>query len=910
MIDMESLAESEFRVLGAVQAWAGGTQVRLAGPRQERILAALLVEAERVVSVSALVDVVWDGEPPATAERQVRNLATALRRTLVAAGFPEDVVTASGHGFVARPPSLDLRLFEHHVAARRYRSALELWRGPALDGITSTALRAAAAGLEERRLSVLELCLTADVDEGRHREAVAELAVSVAEHPLREGLVAAYMRALYLCGRQADALTAFHSAQTLLSEELGVDPGPALRALHQKILREEIEVGAADHSSAGLSFLPYDVPDFTGRESELIQIRAAIAAGVPVTLHGMAGVGKTSLAVHAAHRLAQDFPDGRLFLDLHGFTPGREPLSTESALEALLVQIGVTPVQIPPEVDARAALWRSRTAGRRLLVLLDNAVDDEQVLPLLPGSPGVALIATSRRQLAAIDGAASVPVEVLPDADAVALFEAVAGQSDAGVVELCGRLPLAIRIAAARLQHRPQWTAEWLARRLGVEHRRLAELRIGGRDVAAAFALSYRDLGPDRQHLFRALGQHPGDEFGRAAAAAAADLAEAAAGDLLEDLLDASLLQQGSAPDRYGFHNLLAEHARDIVEEDDADAAFDRLVAYYASGGSAEWHAAERANLVAISLAAFRRGRDEAVPRLASHAVPYLRERGYRDDFLAVTEAAVAAARRSGDERALQASLGDRMLACWDGGLLDDALEAGDEQLLLARRQGDVPAETLALARLGAILGMLGEAGPAMEHLEQALLLATETGDHAGFAVAAGNLSNQHLAAGRIEEALATAQAAQAAREAGGDEAGLVLARAQLGLVLAHRGQHREGLVQARAAVGEAESSGYLFGEAYARIDLADILLLLEQPSEAREQAERACAILRRLNNPLLAAMAANSLGAACRALGRSAAALTQHRLALETARRIGYRAEEVRALAGIEAAGIALAGR
>src|SRR6266568_2607240 len=217
LIDMESLEALEFRILGPVQAWAGGRAVRLAGPRQERILAALLVEAGRVVSVSALVEAVWDGEPPATAERQVRNLTTALRRALLAAGFPEDVVTASGPGFVLRPPWLDLQRFEQQVAAREYRSALQLWRGPALDGVFATALRATAAGLEERRLSVLELCLTADVDEGRHQEAVADLAVLVAEHPLREGLVAAYMRALYRCGRQADALNTYQSAKELLS---------------------------------------------------------------------------------------------------------------------------------------------------------------------------------------------------------------------------------------------------------------------------------------------------------------------------------------------------------------------------------------------------------------------------------------------------------------------------------------------------------------------------------------------------------------------------------------------------------------------------------------------------------------------------------------------------------------------
>jgi tetratricopeptide (TPR) repeat protein len=619
---------------------------------------------------------------------------------------------------------------------------------------------------------------------------------------------------------------------------------------------------------------------------------------------------------------AADFRDGRLFVDLHGFTPGRAPLTAESALEALLLQIGVSPSQIPDGVDRRAALWRARSAGRRLLVLLDNAFDDDQVRPLLPGSSGIALVLTSRRHLAAVDGAASVPVEVLPDADAAALFETVAGQSDAGVVELCGHLPLAIRIAAARLQQRPQWTASLLAARLGVEHRRLAELRVAGRDVAAAFALSYRELDEAQQRMFRVLGQHPGPDFGTAAAAVAAGIGEDVAERLLEDLLDAHLLRQ-QEPARYGFHDLLAEHARDIVGAAEGGSAFDRLLDYYGpgtygsgcygagsaasgSGRDAAWHARERANLVAITVAAFDRGRDDAAWRLAHHAVGFLEDRGYGDDHLTVTEIGIAAARRLGSGPALQVGLGDRMIALWEAGRLAEALVCADEQLALIRTLGDTKAEALALARLGGITGMLGETLRARGLLRQALSLAETAGDHRAAAVAWGNLSVGHVAADEIDDALSTALAAEAARKAAGDADGLILARAHLALVRARMGDVAEAVELVSAAVREAVAREYAFGEAFARIDFADILLLAGRSTEARDHAERACSILRHLNQPLLSAMAANSLGTACQALGRSAAALTQHRLAWETARRIGYRAQEVRALAGIEAASAA----
>ncbi|KDN22399.1 AfsR/SARP family transcriptional regulator [Amycolatopsis rifamycinica] len=883
----------EFRVLGPVRVLGGGRPIGPSGPRQERILAALLLDAGRVVPVSRLVDVVWDGEPPATAVRQVRNLTTALRRTLVAAGAGDNVLTAEGAGFALRPGEFDLETFEDLAARGEHRAALACWRGPALAGVDSAALRPDAERLEERRLAVLEQSLAAEVDAG-DAGTVAELTALVAAHPLREGLVGLLMRALHRAGRQADAMDVYQRAKRRLADELGITPGAPLRTTYEQLLHDE--------PAPGRCFLPYDVPDFTGRASAVAAALEALRSGRPVVVDGMAGVGKTAFAVRVAHRAAGAFPDGQLFVDLHGHTPGRDPLAPGTALAALLMQTGVPASRQPDGLDERAALWRSRVAGRRLLVVLDNARSADQVVPLLPGGPGAGVLVTGRRRLAAVDGALALSLDVLPPPEAEALFAAAAGgRPAAAVARLCGYLPLALRIAAARLQARPLWTAEDLVTRLGSERRRLGELRAGGRDVAAAFALSYRDLTPAQQRMFRVLGGHPGGDFAAAAAAALYGTDVTEAERLLEDLLDAHLLRQ-PAPDRYGFHDLIAGHARAVADPGEAAAALARLLDHYRDGEFS--FAAERANLVAVTALD---GHDEHAWRIADRAVAALREQGHRDELTALARAGVAAADRLGDPHARQLGLANLTTAHWETGRLAAAVETEARRLRLVRASGDRAAEAAALARMGAVHGMLGRYAGAVGLYRQALVLAGETGSHAVACVAWGNLSNAQEVLGRYEDALTSAARARAIREELGDARGAVLASAQLGLVLARLGRLPEARATAEKAVCAAVGLDYAFGEAWSRIDAAEVLLADGRPAEAHAHAERACAILGRLNHPLLLTMAANSLGAAAHAAGDPAAASSAHRRALTTARRIGYRAQEARALLGLGAAEAAL---
>ncbi|UJW30920.1 winged helix-turn-helix domain-containing protein [Saccharothrix sp. AJ9571] len=876
----------EFRILGPVRVRAGVRPVPPAGPRQERILAALLLAAGRVVPVDRLVDVVWDGEPPATATRQVRNVTTALRRALLDAGFADDVLTAEGPGFVLRPPAFDLHEFEAHAERGEYREALACWRGPALAGIASAALEGEVARLEERRLSTLEFCLAGELADGD--DVVAELTALVAEHPLREGFTGLLMRALHQRGRQADALRVYQATRRRLVDELGVEPGPRLRSLHEQVLREPPE------DPAGPCYLPFDLPDFTGRQHEVDRLVSLLPEGAPVVVDGMAGVGKTALAVRAAHLAAPAFGDGQLFVDLHGFTPGRAPLSPETALEALLVQLGVPANRHPDGLDRRAALWRARTAGRKLLVLLDNALNEDQVRPLLPGTGTVAVLATSRRHLTALDGAVPISVDILPPSSASALFTAVSGRQDSGVAKRCGYLPLAIRIAAARLRHRPQWTVEELAGRLGSEHDRLAELRAGSRDVAAAFTLSYEDLCPVRRRMFRLLGGHPGTVLTTGAAAAMAGLSERDADRLLEELLDAHLLTQHSRGG-YGFHDLLAEHARGLAEPDEAAVARSRLLDYYRDGGDERWYAGETRNLVAVTEHALAHERYDHAWRIAEHTTGHLQQRGRRDEFLTVARAGNTAARRLGDPDAIQRSLGYLADAYWESGELGAAMACAEERLDLAESAVDRAA---ALSRLGALHGMFSRYDKAFACYRDALPLAAA--DESLTSLILANVSHNEVMLGRSDDALASARRATEIRRRAGDERGAVLSAAQEAVVLSHLGRSGEALSLAERSVRAAVELAYPFGEAWSRIDHADVLLAAKLPAQAREQAERACEILAELNHPLLLAMAANSLGAACRATGDPEAALRHHRLARDTARRIGYLAQETRADHGI----------
>ena len=599
------------------------TEVDVGAERLRILLAALLVRANRTVSVDELAEIVWDGRPPAGSARTVRRYVQRLRH-VVGRQVAARIITRDP-GYVCRCTDTELDLLrvealcrhganamrdqEWLAASQAFTQALRLWRGAPLEDIRSQVLRdESVPRLDQLRLQILEDRIAAELNLGDAGRLAPELMRLTIEHPLRERFHAQLMLSLARAGRRAEALEVYQRVRRALVDELGVEPGTELRRVHAQVIAGDVEPTEAAPSASPASGcrrtgqpvprqLPASTWYFTGRESDLNQLTTLVegfesaqnGAGLVAisVICGMAGVGKTALAVHAAHLFAPRFSDGQLFVDLHGYTQGYAPREPADVLEVLLRALNLPPHQIPAGLDERAAVFRQRLAGTRTLILLDNAASETQVRPLLPGISGCLVIITSRRQLKGLHDVHSVTLDVLPEADAVTLLVAAAGhpRMPAGapetteIVHLCGRLPLALRMAASLLAHRPLWTAGHLAGLLRSQRRQLIAISDGERDLATVFDLSYRSLTEAQQGLFRRLGLVLGPDVDASAAAALLEADPTTASMLLEDLVDHNLLTE-HAPGRYRLHDLIREHTRTLAGsalEANRDAEFGRL---------------------------------------------------------------------------------------------------------------------------------------------------------------------------------------------------------------------------------------------------------------------------------------------------------------------------------------------
>jgi DNA-binding SARP family transcriptional activator/Tfp pilus assembly protein PilF len=927
-----------FRILGPIEVEAGGRVLPVPRRRERCLLGVLLLEANRVVSVDRLAELLWDGDPPKRVRGAVQGLVSRVRSALAMAADGDNVeLTFVGDGYrlVIDPDTVDAHQFRglreraalvedlaEQVAL--LRTALDLWRGPALvDAVSDSARERLCADLEEQRLAAAEEFASASLTLRRERELLSRLAQVVNQNLGRERLVGLHMRALYQAGRRAEALDLYARARRYLSDELGIDPDSELRELHQAILRDEVAVpqlvtpAAEDHPERGSPGrivprqLPADVRGFTGRSEELDQLDRLLHGGqastsvVVTAIGGNAGVGKTALAVHWAHRVSERFPDAQIFVDLHGFTGGVAPVKAEDALDRLLRALGVPGGQIPVELDDRAALWRSVLAGRKMLIVLDNAATEAQVAPMLPGVPGSLVLVTSRRRLVGLDPTHTVTLDTLPAADALSLFARTAGQDRltnqprglvAETIELCGHLPLAIRIAAARLRSHPVWTLGDLVERLRDEDQRLAELADGPRGVAGALDVSYGQLDAEQQRLYRLLGLHPGPDVEPYAAAALADLGHAQARRCLDRLLDAHLLQEPTAG-RLVFHDLVRAHAAHVATAAETDAsrraAMSRLLDYYRHSASLAMDVAypyERERRPHVAPTATR------VPDLSDpvHAI------GWLDTEL--PNILAAAQHAAGDAPStyvldlsgiLHRHLGTR-------GRYHDVEALHQRALVAARATGVQEGEITALIGLSYAYRAQCRYEDATVHLGQALQLARTNGHHVGEVDALTGLAWVHRRHCRYEQAADHYERALRLARTSGHQVGELDSLDGLGRVRWLQGRYQQATDYLGQALQLARANGHRVTELTALTGLARVHFLQGQYEQAIEHSLQVLQLARAIGHRAGEVDALSSLGRHYSLQGRNQQATDHLGQALELARASGNRVGELTALTGL----------
>jgi DNA-binding SARP family transcriptional activator/Tfp pilus assembly protein PilF len=899
-----------FRILGPLEVWTGQDWGGIGAPKWRALLAALLLNRGQAVSTDRLIVELWGDDPPDRAANLVSVYVLRLRRVL---GDPEGrVLTTRAPGYQLRlhPGDLDAERFEilagqgrkalgngdPRRAADVLAEALGLWRGRALDDVPPSPLVTAEADrLEESRLAALELRIDADMGCGLHAQLVPELRRLLSDQPLREGLWALLISALDAAGRHAEALAAYGQARAVISDELGVDPGPELQRLYQALLTADAvtqrqppagqpasapsaagpfpatppttEAAPASHragpgssSRRAPAQLPADVADFTGRGGQVERLQRMLSearrrdnpAVTVAVVAGAPGLGKTTLAIHAAHALRPDFPDGQLYVSLLGGS--EHPVPPDDVLARFLRDLGVDGTRVPVDAEERAAMYRTRLAERQMLIVLDDAKDAAQVRPLLPGTGSCAVIVTSRQRLSDLVGSRLIDLDVLDDTESAELFTRIVGaervdaEPDAvrEVLAICAGLPLAIRIAGARLAARRGWSVRTLADRLADQRRRMDEFTAGDLAVRACFQVSFAALprlpggAVNPAHVFRMLGAWQGPSIGLPAAAALIGEPEGPVADALEGLVDAHLLES-PAPDRYRLHDLLHAYAAERAQADEPPQAIEdavhRLLRWYLRAADATasvvapyrdrvpldsaepgsepltfataeqalgWCELERANLVVATGQAASQGWHDIAWKLPVAATVCFDRHGYRTEWLTTHRIALPSARELGDRRA----------------------------------------EAWVLNNLGMVLGQQ-HADDAIDYFEQALAILREVGDQRDQGQAANNLAFTYLVLGRYEEAVAALlDALQLQREAG-RRYGEGVALCNLGEAYLELGRYDEAIVCSQEALAIVREVGSVRYEGYALYNLGRAHLDLGRLDESAELFEQALAIHR-----------------------------------------------------------------
>ncbi|WP_369199974.1 tetratricopeptide repeat protein [Streptomyces sp. PU-14G] len=951
-------------ILGPVGLQVARHYDSLGSAKERALLASLAIDVGRAVSSDTLVHRLWDEDPPAKPHASLHAYAARLRRRFRQT-FDRPLLVQHAHTYTLQlaPDFVDFHRYQRLTArardthdlstARRLdtlREAEALWRGEPLAGLTGAWAEEVRASLETRRLAIRIEKAALELQCGKFEEPASELRLLLRRQPTNETVAEHLMTAYYGSGRQADALRLYVDFRRELQEQLGIDPGESLNRLHRLILRrasmQEILAPAthrSTHHPTPLDNLPAH-SDLVGRNQELAALREPFPDGTVIAVQsvsGMAGIGKSLLALHAARALTNAYPDGRLYIDLQAHSADRQPLAPSAALGSLLRSLGLAPGDIPQRLEERTSLWRSLLRERRTVVILDDAAGPEQIRPLLPLDSPSLVIVTSRQRLSGIPAVRPLFVDVLPQKDAVALFSRLAGAERArdadgtvDVVEMCGHLPLAIELAASRLRSRPTWSTRHLAHKLSRSHSKLAEIRDRDAGLDRAFELSYRTLTRQQQAAFRRLGLHFGHDFGTHAAAALVGEPIADAERLLEALLDSNLLTE-PAPERYRFHDLLGEYALTLAHRNSEEetGAVRRLVEFYRAAAldadtrahprrtrlaihtaasssmlpplfdsqeARNWLLTEGPALIAAEYHARTHGSPGTAAELAHILAAFLDSEGLWDEAEQMHHHAARHWNAQGANRAEALALIDLSVTHAHAARYEAAEATGRRALSLSRQTQDPECTAEALHQLGILHWHRAEYHKMLDVQREALEIRIRTGDQWNQARSTNNMGIAHLHLGHYNSSFRFFQEALLAFREIGDVRGEAQALNNLADAHLHTGDKESARRFFSRSLEIAIESGSRSEQAMAQLNLGSTLIAPAEMSTILDLYEKALSSFQKLGDRRNETITRIALGDVLGEAAQHREAAGQHRQALTLARDIGAGLEEAQALRGL----------
>ncbi|WP_344142922.1 BTAD domain-containing putative transcriptional regulator [Polymorphospora rubra] len=940
-------------ILGPLVVLDGTAALHIESDRARTLLGRLALTPNRTVVRDELIELLWGERVPATAVNLVQTYVSRLRRVLEPARparGPSRALTLTPRGYQLNvtEDQLDLLRFRRLVDSTRQHTdapesamsqieeALDLWYGDPLADLTDLRHHPLTISLAEEWIAAtLTYAGIADAV-GAPARPLPRLRALAARHPLHEPLFSRLMTALAATGNQAAALKTYEEIRHRLVRELGVDPGPELVRVRQRILRQRPAGTGSDGLPTYLP-VPFQAPappaDFIGRDAQLRRLIRALGnadaemAVVVCAVAGVAGVGKTALVMQVAQRQWRSFPDGQLYIDLQG--SGRDPVEPIDALTRFLRALGMDDRRIPKQEAECAAQLRSMLAGRRILVILDNARDAAQVRPLLPGPGSCGVLVTSRQRLADLAGAQLLDLDLFTTAEGVDLVSAIVGPDRIGgepgaardLVAVCGRLPIALRVAGARLAGQPGWTVADLVNRLTDEDRRLDELRVGDVAVEASLDLSYQDLSHREARAFRQLAGLPGRDFSLPAAAAALATEATDVRAALDNLATRNLIE-ATMSRRYRYHDLIRLYAgrRSVLADGPAgsSAAVSRLLDWYLSQvaeavgmlypdmvrlpdgapctatfdsteSALSWLDDETPGLVAAVGHAAEHGPRERAWQIADQLRGHFFTRGTGPAWLSVAQAGLAAARAAGDPQAVAAMRLTYGQALWSTGRRDGALAEYELALQLAEQVGWLSATAYLLHNIGLVHSQVGRSGPALEYYRRALAASRRADLEYVRTVTLNDLGTLCWELGRLDEAVTHLEAALALNQRAGNAQGEAVNRSNLGMVLRQMGEFAAALDHLNHARHTFEQTGVRQSEVGTLDELSQLYAQLGEHAEARATAERGLALAREGHDRRTEAALLATLGSAVLGSGSPTEAAEMLRAAYDLAREVSY---------------------